>query len=158
MSGFNGNVSFACANPPSGISCQFNPPQVSLVANNSGSSVLTVSVSAKPSAAMPRIPANRIALPSSSHSQLLIEGIVVMLAVLPMCAFCFGQRLTSHSQRLGAIAIALLAICLVAGLSSCGGGGGVGGGGGNPVTVQVAIQGNAGGTPSNLGALSITVP
>jgi len=155
MSGFNGNVSFACDSPPSGISCQFNPPQVSLVTNNSGSSVLTVSVSAKPSAAMPRKPANRIAFPSSSRP--LIEGIVVVLAV-SICAFCFGPRLTSHRQRLGATAIALLAICLVAGLSSCGGGGGVGGGGGNPVTVQVAIQGNAGGTPSNLGALSITVP
>jgi len=119
---------------------------------------LTVSVSAKPSVAMPRIPANRITLPSSS--QLLTEGIVVVLAMLSMCAFCFGLRLTSHSQKVGAIAIALMAICLVVGLSSCGGGGGggAGGGGGNPVTVQVAIQGNAGGTPSNLGALSITVP
>ena len=47
-----GTVSLACGGVPSGVSCSFNPSSLSLAANGTASSALSVSVSLKPSASV----------------------------------------------------------------------------------------------------------
>jgi subtilisin family serine protease len=157
LNGFNGNVSLACPSPPSGINCQFNPSQVAVGANNAGTSALTVSVNAKPNPAVARRAANHAPFLPPSQLLLMAESLGA-LAALSMCAIRFGRRIGKRRLRYGAFATAVLAVCLVAGLSSCGGGGGGGGGGGNPVTVNLTIQASAGQTSVTIGTVSVTVP
>ena len=55
--GFAGQVTLACSGAPSGMACSFNPAQVTLAANGTAASALTVSVAAAPAAsALPRAP------------------------------------------------------------------------------------------------------
>ena len=47
--GFAGQLTLGCSAPPSGMACSFSPSQVSVAANGTASSTLTVNVAALPS-------------------------------------------------------------------------------------------------------------
>ena len=166
VSGFNGLVNLACANPPPSITCSFNPGQVTLVPNGSSTAMLTVMVNSKPAAATAQ-PSSRTPISSRSPIGIAARAVVLLLAT----TLIFASRLRSARKPrravLASVWVACLVLSLIAGISSCGGGGGGapsggggggGGGGGTPVTVEVAIQGSSGGTTINFETLSITVP
>lgn len=157
QSGFNGNVNLSCGTPPSGITCQFKPAQVSLATNVSGSASLQITVSAKPAAMVTRGQQSRRIWRQSAY----FPGLAMLILLLMVIVRSEVRRDGAlRHNRLG-LALVICALVFLAGLSSCGGGGtsgGGGGGGGNPVTVQVPVQASAGGTTVTLGSLSITVP
>jgi hypothetical protein len=133
--GFTSAVGFSCPNLPTGISCSFNPSQVT----PAGSAVTTqLTVSANSSASLRRAP------------------IPLLPAMAIVAAICLvGWRNPRHSR------LVLLLALLVAGsgmMSSCGGGGG----GGSttqqppPETVTVNVAATAGNVQQTV-AISVTV-
>lgn len=162
-SNFVGAVALNCLQPPAGISCQFAPNQVSLTANGNSTTVLTVSVSAKPAAFAPR----------SSLNWLLGQFMVrtsLIICILPFLYFIAlrSARQNPHIGRLPAalpyslVLLSLLSVCMIScsGLSDRpgGGGAGIGGGGSSPTNVSLVVQGTSGTATVTLGTLSITVP
>jgi len=133
--GFNGQVNLACSGEPSGVGCTFNPGVVNLPANGTVNSILTVSVSAKPSiSGTPRQPATEPVLPSRS-----LPLTTLFLVLLAAALFCYGVILKrglsgaeesvfsvsgvtrlSRSYAAG-LAAFVLVLVLAAGLISCGG-------------------------------------
>jgi len=157
QSGFNGSVNLSCGIPPNGISCQFNPAQVPVAANGSGSASLQITVSAKPAAVFTRGLQRRGIWYQSAYFPGL--ALLILLLMVIVRTEIRSESASGHG-RLG-LALVICAFVFLAGLSSCGGGGssgGGGGGGGNSITVQVPVQASAGGTTVTLGSLSITVP
>ncbi|MBI3405100.1 MAG: VCBS repeat-containing protein [Acidobacteria bacterium] len=159
--GVSDQFSFNCLNPPVGISCSFNPNPLSLAANASGSTVLTVAVNSRPSVAPP-IDSRR--WPIGSPPIWLLSPIVIAIAILQLlrCTPRAGKRLA-----LGSAAAMLVLVFLATFSVSCGGGGS-GGGGTPPVItppptqppkiVVLAVQATSPSTTKSLGTLTITVP
>ena len=161
LSNFQGQVSLSCVSPPNGISCKFVSNPVSVNPNVASTSNLTVSVTAKPAATLPLtvVPPWVRLIPILQAARIL----VFMFALAFLLAFISQQREIRNKLRIRPVALWTCGVLfLVAvGLAACGGAsttGGGGGGGSIPVTVQVAVQGTAGNTNTNLGTLTITVP
>ena len=170
VNNFQGQVALTCA-ALQGLNCQFAPGQVSVSPSLSGTSVLTLSVTAKPSATFPMQPPS-IGMPPRSF---VLSFFGTLLLVLMF--FVFGMqgefRVWELRIRLTSTMLLVVLILSVSALSSCGAGGGSGspsggnggggggggnGGGGGPFTSQVIVQGSVGGTTINLGTISVTVP
>jgi hypothetical protein len=109
--GFTGQVTLGCSGVPSGMACTFNPPQVSVAANGTASSTLTVNVASQPSASM--TPAQ---WPLSTG---LVLGLVaVAILVILSAAKNLSSPLPTGLRHLASpIAVLVLAIVLI----SCGG-------------------------------------
>jgi subtilisin family serine protease len=171
VNNFQGQVSLSCS-ALLGINCQFAPGLISVSPAAPGSSVLTISISTKPSMTLPSgDEASR--KPPRHLAPLLLATIVAVLMIITL-----GGRLEKIYPRGNVLRFVgpLLLIALifsVATLSSCGtggsaapagggnnggNGGGGGGTGGNPFTSQVIVQGAVGGTMNTLGTISVTVP
>jgi len=155
--GFQGQVALSCT-ALEGISCQFAPPQVSVTSAQPGTSVLTLSVTSKPSMIPPAEDKSRRAPPALAPA-------LSVLAIL-FWALLSSLRLDQNLKKRRRIAVArgvfLAALLLSSSLTSCGGGTGGSAGGGNggstPFTSQVLIQGTVGTTTITLGTISVTVP
>jgi len=95
--GFGGPVNLGCSGAASGVSCKFNPAQVSLGANGSGNSTLTVSVSSKPSISLNQ---PEVQSPPASVSSDLLEGSIGFIVFAVLSAFWSIRReLKSVSSR-----------------------------------------------------------
>ena len=160
-SNFVGAVTLSCVQPPAGISCQFAPSQVSLGANASSTTVLTVSVNAKPAALAPR------SWPDWRLGQFMVAT-ALMICILPFVYF-IATRHGRENPHLGRqspafpyalVFLSLLSVYLVScsGLPGGSGGGFGRGGGSSPSSASLVVQGTSGTTTVKLGTLSITVP
>jgi subtilisin family serine protease len=168
VNAFQGVVSLSCVNPPAGISCQFGTTPISVSSNSSASSSLTISVTAKPATSLSK---NIWDLKLSIRG-IVLEVVSVILGLFSISALLLALRPQSCSQqrrlKFGGLVLASTLVAIAFGLSSCAGGGsGVGGGGGggggggsgsNPMTVQIAVQGNSGNGVVSFGAVTVTVP
>ena len=172
-----GTVSLACGGVPSGVSCSFNPSSVTLDANGTASSALSVSVSLKPSASVAqRGPSSNFGpQPDATPTTAIwMWGIGIalfgtFLIAKPLIAKT--SELWEQSPNRGtlrykcadwarAFALTLL-LAAAAGMQSCGGGtqsGGGGGGGGGSITLPLTLQARSNSTSSNLQTITITVP
>jgi hypothetical protein len=162
-SNFVGAVTLSCTQPPAGISCQFAPTQVNLDANASSTTVLTVSVSAKPAVLAPR------SSPNWRLGQFMVTTFL-MICILPFVYF-IAMRYARENPHLGRqsaafpyalVFLSLLSVYLIScsGLpdrSGGGFGGGSGGGGSSPSSASLVVQGTSGMTTVKLGTVSITV-
>lgn len=120
VSGYSGTVTnLSCSGLPAETSCSFNPTQLTLPANGSVSTTLTLSTTAIGQS-------RQHALNNSPAINLRLSGTMIMLGA------CF-VAIPLSCRRRGITAMMLLAILVV--LPSCGGGsgGGAGGGSSNPV-------------------------
>ncbi|HMI51609.1 MAG TPA: Ig-like domain-containing protein [Candidatus Saccharimonadales bacterium] len=158
-----GAVSLGCADPPAGVSCSFSARQINLTANGNSSSVLIVSVNAKPQSAIllpfhswPNPPPNSYFRTRSPWPVYVL--IFLMLAMLglrhtaPLAKPAFQLSLTMALLILVALT---MSSCMSSSLSGPGSGGG---GSGSAATVHIVVQGTAGSSVESLGTLSITVP
>jgi len=163
---FDGLVSLTCANPPKGITCQFQPSQLNLSPNASSSTMLKVTVSAKPAALVVQPPAGRSnKLPSL---RLMIILLTMAILVLVLCLTVRElQRVEFGQRRLGLVRLSLalllfasfhMAACVSASLTGQGPAKNGGGGGAAPANVILTIQGTSGANAANITTLSITVP
>jgi hypothetical protein len=164
---FSGPVTLACSGQPAVASCNFAPGTVTLAANGTASTILTVSVSAKPStSAVQRSPNGDSGwqprgLPVPWVITLWGIGFVTLFV-----AFVTARGATSRFAAAGrAVVLILLVAGVAGGMLSCGGstnsssgGGGGGGGGGNPVTFPMNVQAKSNSATMNLQTISITVP
>lgn len=165
---FDGAISLSCANPPPGITCQFQPSQLSLSPNGSSATALKVSVTAKPAGlveAPPAFPSR----PWPAPRKLFLVINLVLLAIALRFAIRDFRLAGLGRRRSAALARVSLALVLFASLNvaACvsaqvvGKGPGTNGGGGNSgaaANVVLVIQGASGANSNNLGTVSITVP
>ena len=81
--GFAGPVTLACGGLPAGLTCAFHPAQVTVTANATASSKLTVNVSSKPSSLIaPSAPRNAPPPPSRSLPLMAAGHALLTLALL----------------------------------------------------------------------------
>lgn len=151
-----GSFTFNCVSPPAGVSCTFNPSQVSLSANGSSSTTLTVAVTAKPAA--------------HSAARVTDDGrtsIFLGLSILGFVALFTAsqtQRARGCAQRLARTALMTAASGVLLTLLSCGGGSASSPGPPPPppppppATVTLTIQTTGPGVSTVLGSVTIQVP
>ena len=158
--GFSGQeqVSFSCPNPPAGITCMFDDPQIMIDPNASQTSGLMIDVNSKPAA----VPAVRPTTIGGGRYPVLLFVAPAWIGVTMVLLFLAGfsrNSLRRRSRRIASAALGAGGLLLLASLCSCSGGSGGGGGGGSgTVTVPVLVQATAGGTNTSLGTIEITVP
>ncbi len=161
-SNFQGAVSFGCAHPPIGISCSFSPSQTNLTANGRSTTILTVTVNAKPtsSTGLPSLglptgqPSSPRIIPLQFAMTLLVLAALLAAISVP-CPASFG----TPAPKLSLAPFLLLAVSLTSCTSaSLSGESASSGGNGSPATVSLVIQGTSGSTIIPLGTISITVP
>jgi len=111
VNGFAGSVSLACSGLPTGATCSFNPTSLTLTANGTATSTLTVSATA----AGLVTPSNR---PWGNGSRRLAGWIPLALALLVAIMF----RRMSSEQSLVSI-LTTMSFALAIGFAACGGGG-----------------------------------
>jgi hypothetical protein len=163
-----GTVSLSCGGVPSGVSCSLNPSSLSLAANGTASSALSVSVSLKPLASVAqRGPSSNFgpqpeATPTTAIWMWGI-GLALFGTILiakPLIARAALRYKCADWAR--AFALTLLLAAVAVGMQSCAGGtqsgGGGGAGGGGSITVPLTVQARSNSASSNLQTIAITVP
>ena len=171
VSNFQGQVGLSCS-ALLGINCQFAPSLISVSPTVPGSSVLTISVSAKPTMTFPSGDWGK-SVPPLYIAMLPLVAIVVALMILISSAQAGKTHVRGYLVRIAGPLLLIALICSMVTFSSCGtggssapagggntggNGGGGGGTGGNPFTSQVIVQGSVGGTTNTLATISVTVP
>ena len=172
-----GTVSLACGGLLSGVSCSFSPSSLTLAANGSASSTLTVGVSVKPSvSAVQRGPDSKFG-PQPGWSPTTVAwmwsiGLALLVTILIAKPLIEAISWLSepnrnlgalNSNRIGmgrAFALPLLLAAMAAGMQSCGGATqnhGVGGAGVS-ITVPLTLQARSNSGTANLQTITITVP
>jgi len=163
VNNFQGQVGLSCA-APLGINCQFATNPVSISPGIPGASVLTISVSAKPSMAFPH--GNRSERKPPGILSPFLIGLAALSSLLVMLRLGRDMSLKARRVRLAASTIQIVLLFSAFGIFGCGAGGSGapvvggnnGGGGGGNGASQVTVQGIVGGTTINLGTISVTVP
>jgi hypothetical protein len=170
-----GTVSLACGGVRSGLSCSFNPSSLSLAANGTASSALSVSVSLKPSASLAqRGPSSNFGPqpdgPPTAVAWMWGIGLALFGTILiakPMIAMTSELWKQSPDRRAlrcmcaelaRAFALTLLLAAAAVGMQSCAGGTQSGGGGGGSITLPLTLQASSNSATTNLQTITITVP
>lgn len=175
-----GTVSLACGGVPSGVSCNFTPSSLTLDADGTASSTLSVSVSVKPTAAAAqRGPSSNFGSqpgwpPTSvvwrwGIGLALLTTILIAKPLIAKTSELSEQSLNRDALRykcadLGrAFVLTLLLAAAAVGMQSCAGstqsgGGGGGGGGGRSITLPLTLQARSNSASANLQTVTITVP
>ena len=105
--GFTGQLALSCSGVPSGMACSFNPPQVSVAANGTASSTLTVNVASQPSASM--TPAQW-----PLGTGLVLGLVAIAIVVILSAAKNLSSPLPTGLRHLASpIAVLVLAIALI---------------------------------------------
>jgi hypothetical protein len=156
-----GTVSLACGGVPSGVSCSFTPSSLTLAANGTASSALSVSVSLKPSASLAqRGPSSNFGpQPGPPTTVAWMWGIGLALLTTILIAKSLIDKTCADLAR--AFALTLLLAAAAAGMQSCAGGtqsGGGSGGGGGSITLPLTLQARSNSASANLQTITITVP
>ena len=166
--GFTGQVNLACGGLASGLACSFNPGQVTLAANGSATSTLTVSVASKPSISLAEPPVANPAGPLSGNLPPLTIVAALLIAVVILRSQQRPKNLSSNgawnterffvvrggllrmtrarSCQSPALAAFALALVLAVGLISCGGATSSPGTSGAGTTAATATTGSTAGT------------
>lgn len=142
QNGFSGSATLAssmCSGLPTESSCSFNPSTVTLAANGTAQTTLTIMTTA-PSAVVPAI-GNPPKMGAWRHNAGAI-ALACLLLCLTAVAFAYRGR-----QRRWGLALVFTAFALVFASAGCGGGGG--GGGGNGLTNP--------GTPTGSKVITVTI-
>ena len=160
MNGFSGSGSLSaanCAGLPLGSACSFSPPMVTLPANGSATTTLTVTTTAR-SGLIPTTDNNRRRHLSQPESVKFVLACFLCVGMIGVCA-----RITLRRP----IAIScLLALAMLLAIAGCGGGGGgtsAGGtgGGGDPGTPPgqyvISVSATVNGASQSLSGLSVNV-
>jgi hypothetical protein len=169
-----GTVSLACGGVPSGVSCSFTPSSLTLAANGTASSALSVSVSLKPSASLAQHGPSSNFEPQPGGLPITVTwmwgiGLALFATILiakPMTAKT--SELSEQSRNRGdlrykcagwarAFALTLLLAAAAVGMQSCAGGTQSGGGGGS-ITLPLTLQASSNSATTNLQTITITVP
>jgi hypothetical protein len=169
-----GTVSLACGGVPSGVSCSFTPSSLTLAANGTASSALSVSVSLKPSASLAQHGPSSNFGPQPGGLPITVTwmwgiGLALFATILiakPMTAKT--SELSEQSRNRGdlrykcagwarAFALTLLLAAAAVGMQSCAGGTQSGGGGGS-ITLPLTLQASSNSATTNLQTITITVP
>jgi hypothetical protein len=170
-----GTVSLACGGVPSGVSCSFTPSSLTLAANGTASSTLSVSVSVKPSASLAqRGPGSTFGpQPGLPATVAWMWGIGLALFGTILIAeplMAKTSELSEQSRNRGdlrykctgwarAFALTLLLAAAAASMQSCAGGTqSGGGGGGGSITLPLTLQASSNSATTNLQTITITVP
>jgi len=172
-----GTVSLACGGVPSGVSCSFTPRSLTLDANGTASSMLSVSVSLKPSASLAqRGPGSNFEPRPDGPPTAVAWMWGIGLALLAMILIAKPMiTMTSESEQnpnrgdlrykcagwARAFALTLLLAAAALGMQSCAGGtqsGGGSGGGGASITLPLTLQASSNSATTNLQTITITVP
>jgi hypothetical protein len=173
-----GTVSLACGGVPSGVSCSFTPSSLTLDANGTASSMLSVSVSLKPSASLAqRGPSSNFGPqpggPPTAVAWMWGIGLVLFATILiakPLITKT--SELSERSRNRGdlrykcagwarAFALTLLFAAAAVSMQSCAGGtqsGGGSGGGGGSITLPLTLQASSNSATTNLQTITVTVP
>jgi hypothetical protein len=135
INGFTGTFNFtssSCTGLPTGASCSFNPPSVTLDSTHqSASTVVTIMTTAS---VPPRIGAR----PSGS-ARWYVAAAIALAAMAGIAFLLFDEKLKQLRWSIS-VAAGLMALAFAIGIAGCssggggGGGGGVGGGGGGTGT------------------------
>jgi hypothetical protein len=155
-----GTVSLACGGVRSGVSCSFNPSSLTLDANGTASSTLSVSVSVKPSASLAqRGPGSNFGHQPGPATVAWTWGVgLALFATILIAKLLVGKTCADLAR---AFALTLLLAAAAAGMQSCAGGtqsGSGGGGGGGSITLPLTVQAHSNSATTNLQTITITVP
>jgi len=157
-----GTVSLACGGVPSGVSCSFTPSSLTLDANGTASSMLSVSVSLKPSASLAqRGPSSNFGPQPGGPPTTIAWMWGIGLALLAMILIAKSLIHKTCADLARAFALTLLLAAAAVGMQSCAGGtqsGGGGGGGGGSITLPLTLQASSNSATTNLQTITITVP
>jgi hypothetical protein len=169
-----GTVSLACGGVPSGVSCSFNPSSLTLDANGTASSTLSVSVSLKPSASLvQRGPGSNFGpqpgLPATVAWMWGIGFVLLTMILIAKPLIAKTSELWEQSRNRGdlrykcaglarAFALTLLLAAATLCMQSCAGGTQSGGGRGSSITVPLTLQASSNSATTNLQTITITVP
>lgn len=150
-----GNLTLSCGGAPAGVSCTFSPNPVSLAANSSASTMLTVGVTVKPSGGfVTRGPG--VGLHRNLPAEVIGWFAFALLLLAGILACATSADLPRYARSL---ALAAVLAAAAAGMASCGGSTqSGGGGGGGSITFPVTLQGQANSGTATLQTISITVP
>ena len=134
--GFSGQVTLACNGAPSGVTCTPNPPSVTLAANGSVSSTISVQVTAKPSVS--RVPDSPRRAPSGppgsqNGAQNAVPIAALVLLLLSLAGFALLRHGEHRALSLAPLSLAPLSLArrlavfvatlaLATAMLSCGGG------------------------------------
>jgi subtilase family serine protease len=147
VNGFAGSVALTCSTPPTGASCSFAPSTISLAANGTATSTLTITKSSSQ-----LIPSFFRKNPRGWNGLAELTSSAVLLAGILLVAF-------SPAQRRWSTALALMAFALLIGTAACGGGSSSSStttSTSNPVTGNTVITGTGGGNSYPL-TINVTV-
>jgi hypothetical protein len=170
-----GAVSLACGGVPSGVSCSFNPSSLTLDANGTASSTLSVSVSLKPSASLvQRGPGSNFGpqpgLPATvawmwGIGFVLLTMILIAKPLIAKTSELSEQSLNRDALRYKcadlarAFVLTLLLAAAAVGMQSCAGSTQSGGsGGGGSITLPLTLQASSNSATTNLQTITVTVP
>ena len=173
-----GTVSLACGGALSGVSCSFTPSSLTLAANGTASSTLSVSVSLRPSASLAQRGPGANFGPQPDGSPTTVAwmwgiGLALLTTILiaePLTAKT--SELSEQSRNRGdlrykcagwtrVLALTLVLAAAAVGMQSCAGGtqsGGGSGGGGGSITLPLTLQASSNSATTNLQTITITVP
>lgn len=160
---YAGTVSLGCVSPPTGITCSFSANQINLAPNGSSTSVLTISVNAKPQPGI-LLPLNgfRNTLPTPYFGTMSHWPVYSLLALFLLMIGLRNAATPAKTPLPLSLTMALVVLVALS-LNACTsatllGPGSGGGGSGSAATVHLVVQGTAGSSVENLGTLSVTVP
>jgi hypothetical protein len=161
QNGFTDQFTFSCPNIPAGVTCTFSPPSGMLPSGGSLSSVLTVSVTSKPSTGS--VPVSRF---YGQDQRRLYRALLLIWA--GFFVLCLKIKFPAAGRRAyTAITFASGLVLIVSIVVACGGGsvGGVSPGQPPPppptpqsATVTISVQASSNHLNSPLGVLTVTVP
>jgi len=148
VNGFAGSVALTCSTPPTGATCSFSPSTVTLAANGTATSTLTVTKSSSQ-----LIPSVFNKGPRGWTGLAELTSLAVLLAGTLLIAF-------SQAQRRWNTSLALMAFALLLGTAACGGGSSSSSssssGSTSPVTGNTVVTGTGGGNSYPL-TINVTV-
>lgn len=154
--GLSDQFTFSCLKLPAGVTCSFNPPEGSLPANGSLSTVLTIKVNSRPASGMifylgGQIPFLYARWALAINSLLIFLVCLVLLMKLPRARRRFALNRLAWGY----------AVLLALALASCGGGGSSGGSPPPPPTntvVNFQVQATSPSVTRTSGTITITIP
>jgi hypothetical protein len=160
VAGLTDQFTFSCPNAPVSLACSFNPPTVTLPANGTVSTKLTVTVNAKPSGSA--VSEWRFDWPNGRQ---FVVGQIILVFLLGLSAlYLLHQARFSNHRRLASLTLVLVLGALAVGQISCGSAGSASSGPGSQppaptaANVTLSIQASSASVTKTIAKVHVTVP